>query len=286
MHYVLLSVICSVSVSVLIKYARQKNINNLQMFVWNYPCAIFLSYFLLSPHISDISIHKLPVFLLLSLAFLLFALFIVIIHSIRTTGIAKTEVAQRLSLFIPLLAAYFIFGERLGIEKISGVILGFMAIFLCLYQNKKAEVKSDESKILYPVIVFIGMGIIDVLFKKIAQIDALPYSSLLFILFVFAFFFAFLYLLYLLFIKRESLDKPAIAWGIAMGALNFGNILFYLKAHQYLPENPSIVFTAMNIGVIIVGALVGVFLFHEQLNKLNKIGILLAILSVIVIAYA
>jgi hypothetical protein len=34
---------------------------------------------------------------------------------------------------------------------------------------------------------------------------------------------------------------------------NFGNILFYLKAHQAFADNPSTVFAAMNMGVIILG---------------------------------
>jgi hypothetical protein len=40
-----------------------------------------------------------------------------------------------------------------------------------------------------------------------------------------------------------------------VGAFNFGNILFYLKAHQAFADNPSTVFAAMNMGVIILGVL-------------------------------
>jgi len=41
----------------------------------------------------------------------------------------------------------------------------------------------------------------------------------------------------------------------------------------------------MNIGVIALGALVGVFVFNEKLSLLNKIGMALAIVAVLVIAY-
>jgi hypothetical protein len=33
---------------------------------------------------------------------------------------------------------------------------------------------------------------------------------------------------------------------------NFGNILFYLKAHQDFSESPSTVFAGMNLGVIVI----------------------------------
>lgn len=284
MYYVLLSVICSVSVSVLIKYARQREVNTLQMFIWNYPCAIVLAYFTLSPQLSEFEENVLPFDILLPLSFLMFALFIVIVQSIQSSGVMKTEVAQRLSLLIPILAAYILFGEYINGGKLLGIVLGFLAIFLILYQ-KKTEATSSKNAVLFPVLVFFGMGIVDVLFKRLAQVDSFSYSTLLFVLFSLAFGFSLFFLLYLLIIKKQVFDKPALGWGLGMGVVNFGNILFYLRAHHNLPDNPSVVFTAMNIGVIIVGTIAGVYLFKEKLNKYNVYGVLLAILSVIVIVF-
>ncbi len=72
--------------------------------------------------------------------------------------------------------------------------------------------------------------------------------------------------------------------GLILGVFNFGNIYFYLKAHQALQTQPSVVFTAINIGVIALGSLVGLLLFKEKLSKLNYAGILLAILAILIIA--
>ena len=58
-----------------------------------------------------------------------------------------------------------------------------------------------------------------------------------------------------------------------------------MKDHQALPDSPSLVFTAMNLGVIALGAVVGVAVFREKLSFSNKIGVFLAIVSVILIAY-
>jgi len=78
----------------------------------------------------------------------------------------------------------------------------------------------------------------------------------------------------------------AVFWGMLLGGFNFANILFYMKAHRALPDNPSIVFTGMNIGVITVGALVGVVVFKEKLSVLNVVGLFLAMVSVAVLAYS
>jgi drug/metabolite transporter (DMT)-like permease len=72
--------------------------------------------------------------------------------------------------------------------------------------------------------------------------------------------------------------------GVALGLANFGNILFYLRGHQVLPQHPALVFASMNIGVVALGALVGLLLFRERLSRLNLGGVLLALLAIGLIA--
>lgn len=50
-----------------------------------------------------------------------------------------------------------------------------------------------------------------------------------------------------------------------------------------MADNPSVVFAAMNMGVIIVGSVVGIFIFKEKLNKLNYWGLFLALVAIILI---
>ena len=75
-----------------------------------------------------------------------------------------------------------------------------------------------------------------------------------------------------------------LAAGLLLGAINFGNILFYVQAHRALPGQPAVVFASMNIGVVVLGTLVGVFAFREPLSRLNRAGIVLAILAIGLIA--
>jgi len=103
--------------------------------------------------------------------------------------------------------------------------------------------------------------------------------------FLIAMFVAFLFMIYFLAVEKQAFSVKSLVLGIVLGFFNFGNILFYMKAHRAIPENPSIVFTGMNIGVISVGAVVGVLLFKERLSVINKIGLALAIISVLIITY-
>jgi drug/metabolite transporter (DMT)-like permease len=85
---------------------------------------------------------------------------------------------------------------------------------------------------------------------------------------------------------KTKFSFPHILIGWALGAVNFGNILFYLKAHKALANQPSTVFAAMNIGVIVMGTLVGLVVFNEKLSTLNKFGLFLAMAAIVIITYA
>jgi len=283
MLYILISVLCSVTVAIIIKLARERGVNYLQLLVWNYPIALLLTYLVLKPELVSWN-SNLPWHLYLPLGFLLPFIFICIAMSIRFGGIVKTEVAQRLSLFIPLIAAYVWMNEEMASNKFIGIAVGLIAIVFSIGWNKKSQ-NSNKQFWIFPLLVFIGMGIIDVLFKQIAQHKEITYMSSLWIVFSLALAFALIFLFYLLVVRKEKFDTKALLYGAVLGVFNFGNIVFYMKAHKALPDSPSLVFTGMNIGVISVGALVGVFLFKEKLSIYNKIGVFLAIISVLLIAF-
>lgn len=283
MEFVIISVLCSVTVSVLIKWSRMKSVNYLQLVVWNYPVALGMTYWVLEPELERWT-TDLPWNLYLPLGFLLPAIFFCTALAIRYGGIVRTEIAQRLSLFIPLLAAYFWMGEELLPEKFIGIGVGLIAMGLCL-DWKGGDAAEGRKTRIYPILVLLGMGLIDVLFKQIAQFKSVSYMSSLWIVFLLAMLVAFTFLGYLVVIKKQKLDRYAIGIGALLGLFNFGNIVFYMKAHRALPDSPSLVFTAMNLGVIALGAIIGVVLFKEKLSFSNKIGVLLAIVSVLLIAY-
>ena len=199
----------------------------------------------------------------------------------------RTEIAQRLSLFIPIIAAFLLFGEGLTPAKIIGIVLGFAAIICSIpWQKERYQTqKKPANTWVYLLVVFVGMGVIDILFKQMALFKAVSYPASLFMVYVISFVLGMAGLLYLFATKKSKFSWPHILFGWILGIANFGNILFYLKAHQALAKDPSIVFSAMNIGVIVLGTFVGLLIFKEKLSLLNKIGIALAVIAIIIIYY-
>lgn len=286
MHFVLFSVLFSVSVSVVFKLARRYQIAIEQIIVWNYPAAICLCYFVLRPPIKDIELTSALYGLFLPLGILLPVLFWIIARSIRLTGIARTEVAQRISLIIPLSAAFLIFHEKASVSAFAGIALGLLAVlfsFRWTGKNKSNKQQGNAPEI-YLISIFLGMGVIDVLFKEVAQHSSVPYHTSLLLIFSTAFMLSFLYVCIRLLLGKGKFQWSALFWGLFLGVLNFGNIALYMLGHRALPENPSLVFTAMNIGVIALGAGVGAVFFKEKLSKLNYLSFILAALSILILA--
>lgn len=268
----------------MLKLAKRYQIDVYQAITWNYSIAMALTWLFLNPNLHNIDGAPFYVFGLLGL--LLPLLFIILAASVRTTGIVRTDAAQRLSLFIPIAAAFLIFNESPDTVRVIGLAIGLLAV-ICLipWQKQTHDRKAAGNSWIYLLIVFIGMGVIDILFKQLALVKQISTGTSLFIVYSLAFAVALIGLLYQVFTKTMRFSWPHIFIGWVLGIANFGNILFYIKAHQSLAKNPSIVFSSMNIGVIIFGTLVGVIIFKEKLSLFNKIGLALAILAIVVIYY-
>ncbi|MBF4516635.1 EamA family transporter [Flavobacterium sp. ANB] len=278
MLFLVLSILCSVIVGVIFKITRKYKTNPTQIVAFNYITALALCYFTFSPDLTEVHTNA-PWNIYLAIGVLLPVVFLFLVASIKHMGIVKTDAAQRLSLFIPILAAWFIFKEEFNSYKVIGLIIGFTALLFIL----KKQSQNTENKWIYPTVVLLGFGVIDILFKQIALYTTLPYTTSLFIVFDIALAVSLLIVVYEVALKKVKLNYKNILFGGLVGIFNFGNILFYLKAHKAFATNPSTVFAGMNMGVIILGSFVGLLFFKEKLSKINFIGIFLALIAIILI---
>ncbi|HJP63903.1 MAG TPA: hypothetical protein VJ844_10690 [Mucilaginibacter sp.] len=281
MFYIFLSICFSVTVSVMLKLAKRYQIDVYQAITWNYSAAILLTWLFFKPH--WVPVQQAPVAIYAGLGILLPVLFLIIASSIKLTGIVRTDVAQRLSLFIPVIASFLIFGEKLDTVKIVAISIGFAAL-ICLvpWKQKRAVRRRSSYSWIYLVVIFLGMGVIDVLLKQVAKTKEVPFTTSLFWVFVLAFAVSIIGMIYMIANKKMRFSWPHILIGWILGIANFGNILFFIKAHQVLADRPSYVFSSMDIGVIIAGALVGLIIFREKLSLINLVGIALGIIAILV----
>jgi drug/metabolite transporter (DMT)-like permease len=284
MLYVFLSICCSVFVSILLKLAKRYQIDVFQAITWNYSIAILLTWFFFKPVLQFETLKQAPFGILLPLGVLLPVIFFALAASVRAAGIVRTDVAQRLSLFVSLTAAFLLFNDHLNTLKFIGIAVGIAAILCSIpWQKKTANRKVLSNAWIYLVLVFLGFGVIDILFKQVAAFKQMPFTTLQFIAFIIAFAVSLMILIIRKINKLSKITFTHVVFGWILGIANFGNIFFYLKAHTALSNSPSTVFTGMNIGVIALGTMVGLLLFNERLSVLNKIGVALAVVAIVII---
>jgi drug/metabolite transporter (DMT)-like permease len=285
MIYVLLSVICSVLVSVLLKLARRLQVDVGQAIAWNYVATSALTAMVFHPSLEVLRSAQAPWLGFVGLGLLLPLIFLALAASVRSAGIVRTDASQRLSLLISLLAAFLLFGEQLSAGKGVGIVLGLLAL-LCMVWRKDARSEDGaHAGWLWPLVVFVGFGAIDILFKRVAQAGT-PFAASLQAMFALALVVSVIWLLWRRWHDRTFFTLRDAVAGLLLGLANFGNIVFYVRGHQALPDHPSLVFASMNLGVVALGAVVGTVAFRERLSWVNATGLALALAAIGLIAWA
>lgn len=278
MLYILLAVANSVLVSVLLRLATRARVDVAQAITFNYVAASALTWCLLKPTLPSVTQPVSVYVAFIGLGILLPGIFFALARSVQTAGIVRSEIAQRLSLLVSLTAAAVLFGDVPNTTKLAGMALGFVAI-ACTIGGRSERASNKAS--LWPWLVFVGFGAIDILLKLVAQ-SGNSFPAALLAAFVLSFLLAGLALL----VRRTRLDVRSIASGLLLGAVNFANIYFYIRGHQALAAQPSIVFSTMNIGVVLLGAVVGIVAFGERPGRLRLLGLVLAVAAIAILALA
>lgn len=282
MELIFSAALCSVLVSMLLKWTKQKGFDALQMIAWNYAIASVLSYIWFKPDLAHISISNTPWWLILGLGVVLPSIFLCLAKSLNSAGILKTEIAQRLSVVLSLLAAYFLFQEQFNQLKMLGIGLGIVAVLcIVLSQSSSSNPSLNQKGIFYLLSVWVGYALVDVLLKYTTSLG-LQFPVTLTLMFICSFLLSVGYLL----IRKTQWKLQNCVAGLALGSLNFANIALYVKAHILLKDSPAIVFAGMNILVVLFGVIVGLLIFKEKLKVITALGLVLGLAGVVCLALA
>ncbi|QNX49982.1 DMT family transporter [Acinetobacter seifertii] len=273
--------LCSVLVSVLLKNLKKKGYQPMQMIAWNYASASLLCYWWFKPDIQHISTQNTPWWLIFALGIILPSIFLCLAKSLEYAGIVKTEIAQRLSVVLSLLAAYFFFHEQFSSLKLLGIGLGIFAVFLIVFGQFKGSSDHQSKKAVFALMsVWFGYAAVDILLKYTSSLG-LQFTLTLNLIFMTSFV---LSIIYLFFQKKSAWNFKNTLAGLLLGVLNFSNIALYVKAHILLKDSPAIVFASMNILVVLLGIVCGVVLYKEKLKLPTMLGTILGISGLVCLA--
>lgn len=293
MIWLVLCILSNTAIFFIFKYINKNNTASLPVIVINYFIAAIIGFLSAdnNPEFPEI-IHRNWFFLSVIIGILFILMFFVISKSSSEAGISITTVASKMSVVIPIVFSIISDpDDQIGLIKITGILLAIVAVFLTVYQNNSSGIRNKA--IFYPLILFIGMGLVDSLvkyaqFNYVSNEELSHFSALLFSI-------SFLSGLIIILSRKKDLvlivKKKVLSWGIFLGIVNFGSVYFLVRALNYSGINGSgidgsIVFGINNTGIVILSVLTGLIIFNEKLSRLNKAGVLLSILAIIVFSYA
>jgi len=284
--YLLLSILSSSIIFVVFKLFKRFEINTLQAIIVNYfiACSVGFFGFVENPDITEIP-SKPWFFGTLILGVLFIIVFNLAAITTQRSGLSVVSVATKMSVAIPVLFGIMYFNESTGVLKVLGIFLALIAVYLSSIKAK-AGIAIKKKNLIYPILVFLGSGIIDTLIKFIEsgyvnKTDVALFSSTIFSV---AGTIGVLVLIYQKITGTLKITGRNIIGGIVLGVPNFFSIYFLVLALRNNAFDSSAIFTINNVAIVLVSTLLGIVLFREKLIAKNWIGIVLAIISILLVA--
>ncbi len=288
MHFLLLCILSSTAIFVTFKTINRFNIPAFPVIVINYLVATLLGFLIYSGDTGLASIpgsRWLPISIIIGILFII--MFFLIAFSTRKAGISVTTVASKMSVIFPIVFSLIIDpSDQLSLLKSAAILIALGGVVLTVYK-KEAE-SSQRSIIFIPLLLFVGMGLVDSLVKLAQQQYVSDEETALFsaILFLNAFLSGILAAIFYRKHNRYFLKGAVWGWGLLLGAVNFGSIFFLVKALHYssptgLRMDSSVIFGANNISIVALSVLIGLLVFKEKLKFINWIGIVLSALALL-----
>ncbi len=280
--FILLSAVCSVLIAHLLKLAEHKKLNTVRVLTVNYVVAASVAYFSrgdtsgLSFSLSE----AYPALLLaLVVGFIFIANFFIYSKSVDYNGVGISVASMRISLIIPVLLSTLWYLELLTAAQWFGVTTVFVALFLLL-PNKRKMLKEPLSAAWLLVLLFLGTGFGDASLKiyEVEFSGILNKQQFMGWVFLSAMIVGFIVLIAR---KNWQFKKLDFLFGAAIGVPNLYSAIFLIEALERL--NGAIVYSSINILIVLGATLLGVVRWNDKLTKLQWGGIAFTLVAILLL---
>ena len=208
--------------------------------------------------------------------------FYLLAYTAQRAGVAVAALASRLSVAIPALLAFALYGDSLTPAKVAGLLAALAALYLCTASETTSGSSTARLFRLLPVLVFVTFGIYFSVLKYLQTyyLDESSYHNYV----MSAFLFAFLSSLIIVALKgvfsSDDLRSRQLVAGLALGGVNYLAVYSLIKALALPGWQSSQLFPIYSVGVVAVSALLAVLLFRERLSRQKTLGLALGAAAV------
>ncbi len=274
-----LTVFCSTSIALILKYNDTKSGNAILLLAGNYLVASVISLFF---YYFDKESQASTTSLMISAGFgMIFVLaFFAFTKAVNIAGTALATISSRLSVIVPVILSIILFNESPNIFHLTGFAFTLVTLYffyLTLRKNKARDISLKDY--LYLAAVLLGVGIADFGMKMFEQIRPMQEKSF-FLAGIFGF--AFIYSFAVHLVQRKSFDSKAFIRGNLLGIPNMFSSFFLIAALSEIKA--IIVYPVVNIGIITLTALGAYLIWREKLNPYGIAALILGLLSIVLLS--
>lgn len=292
MVYLLLGILFNVAIFIAFRTFAKFGVRTLPAIVINYYICVLTGLVFLG-NLRDIpamlSLENKWIYFALFLGFLFIITFYMMAVTTQRLSVTVSSIAAKMSLAIPVVFSLFIFqieSKSFNALNYLGILLAFLAIYLSSLKKKE---KDDELAVknwgllLLPVGVFVCSGIIDTTINYTTYTYLTDAEAGIFPLVIF--FVAGVIGTGLQLARKEKTGMKELIGGIGLGVPNYFSIYFIVKALAAFENNGAFFYPILNINIILFSSLFAIIFFKEKLLPVNKMGLGLAVLAILLLSY-
>lgn len=283
MIYLILAILFSTGVFVAMRLFEKFKLDNHQALMWNYVFATTTGFIVCERFDTLPQLVAEPWFgLSILTGFWFIFTYLLMAASTQRSGVTVTSLSSKISVVLPILAGVIFFSESLNLVATIGIVLALVALVLVV--GGKKDSGNVNKNWLLPILIFFGTGTGDILMKITEQQHTGGDMG---------FMIAFIYFVALIFgiiIVVFDIIRGKSKWqwknsigGIMLGVINYFSTYCVYNAMRYFDN--VVLFPIYNIGVVSLTAIIGWLAFKEKLTWKNYLGLAIAIIAVILIAF-
>jgi uncharacterized membrane protein len=285
MIYILLCILMNVLIYVNFKLFGNFKINPVQAIIFNYFfCVLAGIIFAGSFSLSGQEGMK-WIFIALVLGVIFIVNFNLISRTTHHYGISVSSIATKLSLIIPVVVSLFLLRaqfKQFDYLNFAGIALALPAMVLgSIKKREKTISKVKKLGLALPFLTFFLSGTIDTTINitNFYFLKPATQSSFIIVIFLCAAIIGTGFLIY----KREKIGFRNVIAGLTLGIPNYLALYFLIRSLSAFDNDGSLVYPSVNIGIIVLASFISWAFFQDRLSTQNKMGILLAIISIFLI---
>src|SRR5262245_5298501 len=208
--------------------------------------------------------------------------FYLLAYTAQRLGVAIAALASRLSVAIPSILAFSLYGDSLTVVKIAGLLAALLALYLCTASDQGAGTATARLLHLSPITLFLTFGCYFSILKYLQTyyLDQSTYHTYVMSSFVFAFLSSIVIGLGKGLFSAVDFRIGHIVAGIGLGLVNYVAIYALLKVLALEGWESSQLFPIYSVGVVAVSTLLAFICFRERLSSQKTLGLAVGLVAV------